>query len=796
VTRVLVADDVAVEAPSGTITLLFSDIEASTRLLERLGSARYAEVLEQHRRLLRGVFAEHHGYEVDIEGDAFFVVFARASDAVAAAGEGQQALAAAVWPVEGVEVRVRMGLHTGEPVLVDGNYVGMDVHTAARIMAAACGRQVVLSESTRALLGDSFRLSDLGEHRLKDLSDAHRLYQLGVSSFPPLKTLNNTNLPVPASSFVGRERELADVASLLRTGPRLVTLTGPGGSGKTRLAIEAAAEVVGDYRDGVYWVGLAGLGEAALVVDAIAQTLGANDGLAEQIGDRALLLVLDNFEHVITAGPELSTLLAVCRNLRILVTSRELLRLQGEAGYPVPPLAQGEAEQLFSARSRLPRDDEIADLCRRLDNMPLAVELAAARTSILSPAQILERLAERLDLLRGGRDAAARQQTLRATIGWSFDLLTPAEQQLFGRLSIFPGGCTVDAVEAVCDGNLDDLQSLVEKSLVQRNGERFTMLETVMDFARERLAESGELALLTRRLGERLFDVAESFHTERDLGRVGSIRSLELELDNIRATLTTALEWPEDPLALRLVRALSWFWSATGRRSEAFDWVTQALERGPRSPTHERARALESATAFAALKGDAELTLGFGHEALALFRAAGDEDGEAGILRWLGEAHALAGDLAEARRCLAESISLWHKLGDRVSLARTLGTRSEIERHAGDLSAARKDLQESLHIAEAVGAEGLASEMLESLGELALRRGDVSEAARFYLEALERGSDIDAFHTLYCVAGLAATAAVEGIASAPDACGVPSNRTNSSSASAFSRARAHCSYTR
>ena len=410
--------------PSGTVTLLFSDVEGSTRLLERLGKETYAEVLEQHRLLLRGVFARHDGYEVDTEGDGFFVSFSRAGHAVAAAGEAQQALAAAAWPAEGVELRVRMGLHTGEPLLVGARYVGMDVHRAARIMAAGHGGQVLLSQATRVLV-DGRDLTDLGDHRLKDFDESVRLFQIGAADFPPLKTLNNTNLPVAASSFVGRERELAEVTSLLRNGGgRLATLTGPGGSGKTRLALEAGGDVVGDYPDGVFWIGLSSLREPALVVETIARTLGARSGLAERIGDRTLLLLLDNFEHVIDAAVELSVLLGACRNLRLLVTSRELLRLQGEVEYQVPPLAQDEAEDLFCARSRLPRDDEIADLCRRLDYLPLAVELAAARTAVLSPAQIGERLSQRLDLFRGGRDADPRQQTLRATIEWSYELLS------------------------------------------------------------------------------------------------------------------------------------------------------------------------------------------------------------------------------------------------------------------------------------------------------------------------------------------------------------------------------------
>src|SRR5262245_60533015 len=287
-------------------------------------------------------------------------------------------------------------------------------------------------------------ITDLGEHRLKDIEGAVSIYQLGGKTFPPLKTISNTNLPRPASSFVGREREQEEVVRQFQGGTRLLTLTGPGGSGKTRLALEAASELVPSYKSGVFWIGLAALREASLVTDTISQTLGARDGLVEHIGDREMLLLLDNLEQVIEAAPELSALVAACPNLAVLVTSRELLRVQGEVEYPVPPLASSDAVSLFCDRSRLDATDEIAELCSRLDDLPLAVELAAARTKVLSPAEILDRLAQRLDLLRGGRDAEKRQQTLRATIQWSYDLLSPEERRVFRSLSVFAGGCTVE----------------------------------------------------------------------------------------------------------------------------------------------------------------------------------------------------------------------------------------------------------------------------------------------------------------------------------------------------------------
>src|SRR4051812_12431230 len=432
--------------------------------------------------------------EVDTQGDALLYAFSDPVEAPAAAADGQEALAPG-------EVKVRMGLHTGELRLTSEGYAGRELHRAARIAASGHGGQVVLSAATRVLVDG--KLADLGEHRLKDFAEPVWIFQLGEEKFPPLKTISNTNLPRPASSFVGREPEVAEVVELLQEGARLVTLSGPGGSGKTRLALESAAELVPEFRNGVFWVGLAALRDPALVAETIAQTLGAKNGLAEHIGERELLLLLDNFEQVVDAAPALPSLLESCPNLRLLVTSRELLRVRGEVEYPVAPLAESEAVELFCARSRLGASDDIAELCRRLDNLPLAVELAAARTSVLSPGQILERLAERLDLLKAGRDAEARQRTLRATIEWSHDLLSADEQRLFARLSVFAGGCTLEAAAPVGGAALDTLQSLVDKSLVRHTEERFWMLETIREFALERVEETARPARAASRASPR-----------------------------------------------------------------------------------------------------------------------------------------------------------------------------------------------------------------------------------------------------------------------------------------------------
>ena len=464
------------DLPSGTVTFLFTDVEGSTKLLHELGAAAYAVALAEHRRVLREAFGAHGGVEVDTQGDAFFVAFPTAPGALAAAD-------AALGGLSTGPIRVRMGVHTGTPHVGDEGYVGVDVHRAARIAAAGHGGQVLISASTAALRGTD-GLLDLGERRLKDLSAPERIYQLGEEGFPPLKSLYRTNLPIPATPFVGREHELAEVCRLLEDA-RLLTLTGPGGTGKTRLGLQAAAEAEERYPDGIFWVPLAPLRDSELVLATAGQALGAQDGLAEHLADKSLLLLFDNFEHVVEAAPGLTELLASCPNVHLLVTSRELLRVPGEQAYPVPPLEPEDGTKLFVARARaaLPSfvaSDTVPELCARLENLPLALELAAARIRVLSPDQLVERLSRRLDLLKAGRGVDARQQTLRATIEWSHELLTDDEQRLFARLSVFTGGCTIESADSVCEADLDTLESLVDKSLVRiREGDRFWMLETI-----------------------------------------------------------------------------------------------------------------------------------------------------------------------------------------------------------------------------------------------------------------------------------------------------------------------------
>ena len=413
------------ELPAGTVTFLFTDVEGSTRLLHELGDA-YAEALGEHRRVLREAFARHGGVEVDTQGDAFFVAFAKASEALAAAAEGTNALSQS-------PLKVRMGIHTGEPLVTDEGYVGIDVHRAARIAAAGHGGQILVSQATSDLLRTD-GLLDLGEHRLKDLTTAERIYQFGEHVFPPLKSLNATNLPLPPDPLVGRKKELADVLRLVRReAARLISVTGPGGIGKTRFATAVAQELVEDFAHGVWFVDLSSIDDAGLVGSTIAAALGADDDLATHIGDHELLLLLDNFEHVTAAAGEIANLLSACPKLTVLVTTRERLQVGGEQEYVLRPLPDAPAVELFRQRASatVPEFegpyDELAEICRRVDGLPLAIELAAARVKVLQPAELLAQLEQCLPILAGGRrDVPERQRTLRATIEWSYELLDAA----------------------------------------------------------------------------------------------------------------------------------------------------------------------------------------------------------------------------------------------------------------------------------------------------------------------------------------------------------------------------------
>ena len=572
------------EQPEGLVTLVFTDVEGSTRLLRELGEDAYRAAMAEHRRKVRAAFGRHGGYEVDNEGDAFFYAFESAAAAVAAVEEAQQAL-------EDGSIRIRAGIHTGMPGLDPPKYVGLDVHLAARVMSVGHGGQALLSGATRALVEVDAR--NLGEHRLKDFEEAVAIFQLGPGAFPPLKTISNTNLPRPASSFVGREREVSEVGELFLTGSRLVTLTGPGGSGKSRLAIEAAAELVGGFRAGVFWVGLAALRDTALVLPAVAQALGARDDLVAHIGEREMLVVLDNLEQIVEVAPDLADLMERCPNLALLVTSRELLRVRGEVEYGVMPLAEPEAVTLFCDRAGVVPSPAVDELCRQLDNLPLALELAAARARVLTPQQILDRLAQRLDLFTGGRDADPRQLTLRATIEWSYELLLENEQIAFARLSVFAGGCTVGAAETVAGADLDTVQSLVDKSLLRRTGERFWMLETIREFAAElrtAMPDAEGIELCYRSFFLQLARAAEV--GERGPEQTAWWNRLEEEIDNLRAALDASRRRGDHLEELELAVLLKRFWHVRSHLQEGRRRIEEALSSAPEADGVLRARAL------------------------------------------------------------------------------------------------------------------------------------------------------------------------------------------------------------
>ncbi len=703
------------------MTFLFTDVEGSTTLLDRVGEERYERLLADHRAALRAAFTSHGGVEVDTQGDAFFYVFTDAKAALASAVEGQAALA-------GGPIAVRMGLHSGEARRTAEGYVGREVHRAARIAAAGHGGQIVLSGATAELTGGD--LLDLGEHRLKDFGQPVSIFQVGSDLFPPLSTISNTNLPSPTSRFVGRDRELSEITALLRDGARLLTLTGPGGSGKTRLAVEAASDLVPQFKAGVFWVGLAPLRDASLVPAAIAETLGAKDGLADHIGERELMLLLDNLEQIIDAAPGLASLVERCPNLRLLVTSRELLRVRGEVEYAVPPLSLPEATELFCERSKAPWDESVDELCRRLDNLPLAVELAAAWANLLTPPQILERLTTRLDLLRGGRDAEARQQTLRATIEWSYDLLRPEEKTLFERLAVFRGGWTLEAAEQVCDADLDVLRSLVDKSLARRWGpDRLGLLETIRDFAAEKLGE-GNFAL-AQRLTEYLTRLAERANLRVEASGEQRHDLVAPERHNIEGAVTWALEAGDLEAGLRLLWMLENY-LVTNAPGELAHWLDEFLAHASELDPLLRARAYRMR---GAVEGDSARRREWYERSLDLFRSQDDTAGVGHILLRVGMEAVGEGDLEHAESFADESEELgWEGRPRDRAVAAAL--RARIAEQRGDDERALALMQESADLAAECGFTWWRATQLAYVADRLSRRGQPDEAGAALEESL------------------------------------------------------------
>jgi predicted ATPase/class 3 adenylate cyclase len=766
------------DLPTGTVTFLSTDVEGSTKLLHELGADAYADELAQHRRVVREACGAEGGVEVDTQGDAFLVAFTRATDALAAASEAQVQLASG-------PLSVRMGLHTGEPLRTTEGYVGLDVHRAARIAAAAHGGQVLLSQTTRDLV--EVEVSDLGLHRLKDLGEPVRLYQLGEGDFPPLRTLRNVRLPVPATPFLGRERELETVVELLtREELRLLTLTGPGGTGKTRLALQAAAEASDRYPDGICWVPLSPLGSPDLLLSAVARALELKEqpggDLSEMLGaelaGKRMLLLLDNAEHLLPEAAEQVAQLVATSGPAMLVTSRERLQLQAEQVYPVPTLVGQDAIELFLVRARalepaFAATDSVGELCLRLDSLPLALELAAARTTLFSPEQLLERLSHRLDLLKGGRDADPRQQTLRATIDWSYELLAPEEQQLFRSMAVFAGGCGYEAAEEVCGADPDTLQSLLDKSLLRRRDSKFGswywMLETIREYASERLEQSGVATELRRRQAEWCLALAERLSGTPGPGSTfgrdtEALERLARESDNIRSALRWAWAAGEDELGLRLGAACFTWWFAEPFH-DAQAWLETAAERIPHVPPGVQLQALKVAgmTAFFVL-ADTEQADRYWGRAYAVAKQLNEADEIAWIESRRASVAWETGNLELAYELHQASLAQARAAGDRQREGAVLHLFGEVLRDLGRFDEAEHALLEAGRIAHKLGHKHGIAQNTHSLADLALDRGDLAAALSLYRRAIAERPDSARMPSLVCLclAGIASILADRG----------------------------------
>jgi predicted ATPase/class 3 adenylate cyclase len=730
------------QLPRGTVTLLFTDIEGSTRMLQELGREPYVRALTEHRRLLRETFTDHGGVEVEMQGDSFFFAFPYARDAVTAAVTAQRALADHAWESEPITVRI--GLHTGEPMQADGLYAGLDVHHAARVMSAGHGGQILLSARTADLvtgeLPDGVPLVDLGEHRLKDLTAPERLYQAGAGDFPRLKTVApRSSLPVAATRLIGRERELEEVTSLLRGAARLVTVVGPGGAGKTRLALEASTSVSDHFADGTFWVSLTGLRDPLLVTRSAAQAVGADDDLGAYLEERHVLLVLDNFEHVLGAAEPLAHLLAVAPRLTALVTSRAPLRVAGEVEFHVDGLQDQDAVTLFLERARaagqdLAADATVADICRRLDNLPLAIELGAARTKLFTPDALLQRLAQRLPLLTSGRrDAAEHQRTLRGTIAWSHELLDAAAQALLARLSVFAGSFSVEAAETVCDADMDTLTALVDLSLLKSvAGDRFVLLETVREFAAEHLTAS-QADLLGQRHSLWFADEAERGEIELvGPNQRAWLHRLEAGYDDVRKALA---DRPAEEIALRIAAAMGVFWRTTSYVGEGRQWLDRVLAHG-RGPTRTRARALGAAAELAILQDDYPTGRALLTDAEALFREAADAAGRAEVLARRAWLYRLTDDLPRAGETIDDALVLLDGHDEKPLRARVLRMASVITFEAGEPERARRLAEEALTLRRELGDEIGIAVLVSDLALRALYSGDVVVARAHGEESL------------------------------------------------------------
>jgi predicted ATPase/class 3 adenylate cyclase len=747
------------DLPSGTVTFVFTDIAGSTKLLDELGEERYAHELAQHRVALRAAFTRHEGVEVDTQGDAFFFAFPTATQALEATTEGAHAL-------ERGPIRVRMGVHTGTPHLSGDGYVGMDVHRASRIANAGHGGQVLVSATTAVLVDtDRFELLDLGRHRLKDLVKPERIFQLGSGSFPPVRGPSASNLPVPATPFLGRSRELEQVRELLTDRDvRLVTLTGPGGIGKTRLALQVAAETLDAYPNGTWWLPLAPLHDADAVLPAILACMGSQGSTPEAVAGVRALLVIDNAEHLMPGVADVVGAVVAVDGPTLLVTSRERLRLSSELVWPVPPLDETDGRALFVARARAhdPRispDDDVNALCDRLEQLPLAIELAAARISLFTPRQLLERVGRRLDELTGARDADPRQRTLRATLEWSHDLLSAEEQVLFRRMSAFVGGCDLEAIEQVCASDLAVLESLLDKSLVRRRmtdeGPRFVMLETIREYAAERLAASGELQEVVSRHTEHYAALSQRYATT-DTILTGM---LEAEAGNLRAATVRARELGDGHLILRLAAgALTAVFQGAGSLAAAREFVALGLE-AESEEGQLRARGLTLLSFIAYREGDYETAMDAAHQAVELAREIGNDLELANAIVGIGAVAAARGDHLEGVRRMEEARTVYRRIGNRSGEGVALANLGDFAASAGEHERAAELFREALDVfADVHDAFGEAHARINLAAACVhlVRLDEAAEHARWCLRRYQRlGDDLGVGTGFQVMAGVA-----------------------------------------
>jgi len=775
--------------PTGTVTFFFSDIEGSTRLIQRLGE-RYPDVLLAHHTIQREVLAANGGHELRTEGDSFFIVFKSALEACTGAAALQRVMAQHVWPEDG-QVRVRIGLHTGEATLVGNEYLGLDVHRAARIASAGHGGQVLVSETTRVLVDQALppglTLKDLGMHRLKDLARPERLFQLTVeglaADFAPLKTMEATpnNLPTQLTSFIGRDDQVREAKQLLARS-RLLTLTGPGGTGKTRLSLQIAAEVLDQFADGVYFVPLSAVHDPELVPSAIAQALAVSttgsrrpiDALLDHLREKRTLLVLDNFEQVLEAAAIATQLLEGSAGLRVLVSSRAVLRVSGEQEFPVPPLAlpdlkalpglavlsQFEAVRLFIERAVAVKPDfqatnenapAIAGICERVDGLPLAIELAAARVKLFSPQALLSRLEKSLSALgSGARDAPARQQTLRGAILWSYDMLDAVSRRLLARFSVFARGGNLEQVEPVC-GPADDvggdivnsLDQLADQSLLRRlpdfDEPRFLMLQTIRDFAAERLEESGEGQLIRDRHLKTFIALAEEAQPHLfGPRRKEWLDRLEEDHDNFRAALEWAIATGNAQQAMRLSGSFWRFWQMRGHIHEGRARLRSilSLPNGGDFP-NERLAALEAAGGLAYWQADMEAAQHFYDENLELTRQVGDRRAIANAI--YNDAFPMLvnrTNLPRAKELLEEALPLFREVSDDGGVARTLWGLGNAAYFGEDFAAAKPPLEESQGLFRRLDDRFMLAWSTHTLGLVAVATDNVELGKRLFSDAL------------------------------------------------------------